>query len=47
MLSIRAFISWHREFKNVSIHHCPFSQLANYSGGGAGLIPSHHACTTT
>ncbi len=24
MLSTRAFFSWHREFKNVSIHHCHF-----------------------
>ncbi len=35
MLSTQAFFSWHREFKNVSTHHC---QLANHSGGGAGLI---------
>ncbi len=24
MLSTRAFFSWHREFKNVSTHHCHF-----------------------
>ncbi len=24
-----------------------FSQLTNHSGGGAGLIPTHPACTTT
>ncbi len=48
MLSTRAFFSWHQEFKNVSTHHLSlFSQLANHSGGGAGLIPSHPACTTT
>ncbi len=48
MLSTRAVFSWHREFKNVSTHHCHFfCQLTNHSGGGAGLIPSHPACTTT
>ncbi len=24
MRSTRAFFSWHREFKNVSTHHCHF-----------------------
>ncbi len=52
MLSTQAFFSRRRELNNVhlwvklSAHHC-FIQLTNQSGGGAGLIPSHPACTTT
>ncbi len=49
MLSTRAFFSWRRELKNVKLSALTvtFSQLTNHSGGGAGLIPSHPACTTT